>query len=322
MNLLIIAAFFIICLSASIFLTKRILPLLRAKRCGQSILEIGPAWHKAKEGTPTMGGIVFLIVIPLSVTILLLLLGEKDLFLVTAILLFALANGLIGLLDDMTKRKKSQNSGLSPWQKLVLQTLSVILLLFFLYRYDPALLFVKLPFSELDTDLSLLSLFLLLFLLVGSINCANLTDGIDGLAASVAFIIGIHFATEGALRDRYELLALGIALSATVLGFLLFNIHPAKIFMGDTGSLFLGGLVAAGAFLMNNPLSLLFYGFVYVLEGISVVLQVIIYKRTRKRLFLMAPLHHHLEKRGWDESKIVLSAVLLSVLGGYLSHFA
>lgn len=309
-------------LTASLLLTRLLIPILHAKRLGQSILTIGPIWHKSKEGTPTMGGAVFLLVIPLFSLSAVLLLGEKELFPLIGVLAFALSCGGIGLIDDITKLKNKENQGLFPWQKLVLQILFATAFLYFFHTYAMRLVPLPLPFTSLQIDVTLFAFFILLFLTVGNVNCTNLTDGVDGLAGAVSFIIGIHLFLEGALRENASLTVLGLALSGTVLGFLFFNLHPAKIFMGDTGSLFLGALITGGAFLMESPLSLLLFGIVFILEGVSVVLQVLVYKRTRRRLFLMAPLHHHLEKRGWSENRIVLTAVFASVVGALLSHFA
>ncbi len=306
----------------SSLLTYKLIPFLRAKKMGQSILVIGPVWHKSKEGTPTMGGAVFLFVIPVFSLLTAFLLGAEELFPLVLVLLFALACGGIGLIDDSTKLKNKENQGLFPWQKLVLQVSSATAFLYFFHTYATPLLPLQLPFWGVPIGLGFAAFFVLLFIAVGVVNCANLTDGIDGLAGSVAFIIGVHFFTEGLLYGKTALALLGLSLSGTVLGFLFFNLHPAKIFMGDTGSLFLGALITGGAFLMERPLSLLLYGVVYILEGISVVLQVLVYKRTRRRLFLMAPLHHHFEKRGWSENKLVICAVLLSAVGAFLSHIA
>ena len=309
-------------LSASLLLTRLLIPILRAKKLGQSILTIGPVWHKSKEGTPTMGGAVFLLVLPLFSLATALFLGEKELFPLICVISFALLCGAVGLIDDITKLKNKKNQGLFPWQKLVLQLLFSIAFLYFFHTYAARLVPLSLPFTNLQIDAALFAFFILLFMTVGSVNCTNLTDGVDGLAGAVSFIIGIHFFLEGALNENTSLAVLGLSLSGTVLGFLFFNLHPAKIFMGDTGSLFLGALITGGAFLSERPLSLMLFGIVFILEGISVVLQVLVYKRTRKRLFLMAPLHHHLEKRGWSENKIVLAAVFASLIGAILSHFS
>lgn len=319
--LVLLLAFFLSTVFCALFVRK-LIPFLRVKKYGQNILEIGPSWHKSKTGTPTAGGIAFLITIPIFTLLSAFFLERDELPALLLALIYALLNGLIGMLDDFTKFKNKKNQGLLPWQKLFLQVLTAGIFLylyaFFIYPIDQA----ELPFFRIPLDLGFAVYFLWLVLLVGNTNCANLTDGVDGLASSVAFIIGIHFSTEGILSQRPLLCALGVSLAGCMLGFLFFNVHPAKIFMGDTGSLFLGALIGAGAFLMQNPLTLILFCAVYVAEGISVILQVLIYKRTKKRLFLMAPLHHHLEKKGWSENKIVLAAVFITVLTSYFSHFA
>ena len=222
-------------LTASLLLTRILIPILRAKKLGQSILTIGPIWHKNKEGTPTMGGAVFLLIIPLFSLPTVLLLGEKELFPLISVLAFALLCGGIGVIDDMTKLKNKENQGLFPWQKLVLQILFSAAFLYFFHSHAMRLVPLPLPFTGLQIDVTLFAYFVLLFLTVGTVNCTHLTDGVDGLAGAVSFIIGIHFFLEGVLDEKASLAVLGLALSGTVLGFLFFNLHPAKIFMGDTG---------------------------------------------------------------------------------------
>lgn len=303
-------------------LTLRIIPFLRAKKLGQSILDIGPAWHKSKEGTPTMGGIIFATGISLFSFIgCFLLLGECSLPLLL-VLLFSLLNGICGFIDDLQKFKNKKNQGLLPWQKIVLQTTFAALFLFLWESCVGDTLPLFLPFTSLFLDIGFAAYFVLLLLLVGMVNCTNLSDGIDGLCATCVFIISVFFSVEGAVIKNTVLSLLGICTVGAMLAFLLFNRHPARIFMGDTGSLFLGGLVAGGSFLLGKPLTVLVFGFPFVLEGASVILQVLVYKRTKRRLFLMAPLHHHLEKRGWSENKIVYVFLLTTLAFCLLSHFA
>lgn len=316
---------FVACLILGTFVTsclalRLLIPILRKKKLGQSILTIGPSWHKSKEGTPTMGGAVFLIVLPafaLLGSILSEGLPSKTLIFV---LLFALSNGLIGLIDDGTKLRKKKNLGLLPWQKLVLQSLFVGGFLFLLYRFSKDALFLGIPIRG-SLSLTGVPLLLLLFiLLLGLVNCVNLSDGIDGLTSSSALIIGCFFLLEGVFLRTLPLIILGSVLVGTMSGFLVFNRHPAKIFMGDTGSLFLGGLLAGGAFLTPNLTALPAYTLLFLAEGVSVILQVLVFKRTGKRLFRMAPLHHHLEKCGWSERRIVLVFSFVTLLSCILAH--
>ncbi len=305
---------------ASLASTRCLIPFLRRKKLGQSILAVGPSWHKSKEGTPTMGGAVFLAVIPLFAVLGSIVAEGTPNKKLIFILLFALSNGLIGLIDDGTKLKNKKNLGLLPWQKLVLQSIFVGGFLFLLSRFSEEALVLGLPLKETLT-LSGIPLLLLLFvLLLGLVNCVNLSDGIDGLTASSALVIGVFFLFEGLLFGTPALFVLGAALIGTMLGFLAFNRHPAKIFMGDTGSLFLGGLIAGGAFLTPNLSVLPAYTLLFLAEGCSVILQVLVFKRTGKRLFRMAPLHHHLEKCGWGEWKIVLVFSFFTLCSCVLAH--
>ena len=224
---------------------------------------------------------------------------------------YAVLNGFIGMIDDYTKLRKKENAGLTPMQKLILG--AALALLFLASRTLLLGEGTALYFSFGTVDLGILYYPLAAVALIGTVNCANLTDGIDGLAAGVAFAIGlslfyISYSTSA------DVALISSALIGAMLGFLIFNINPARIFMGDTGSLFLGALVASCAQALGNILMLATVGVVYFIEGLSVIIRVLHFKRTGKRVFKMAPLHHHLEKCGWSENKIVLSAVFLTLL--------
>ena len=312
--------FFSLCLSA-LFLRYAI-PVLRKQKMGQHILAIGPSWHSKKEGTPTLGGLAFLLSVPIALLISLISLKSTLPYAVALVLLYALANGLIGLIDDGTKLKNRKNQGLLPWQKLFLQILFATFFLFLFDRGVSDLSVLTLPFLHIPLRLGFLSFPLLTFLLVGIVNCANLTDGVDGLAGTVSLVISLFFVLEGLLSGNQAVTCLSAALGGGLLGFLFFNRHPAKVFMGDTGSLFLGAIVAGMAFLLEMPLVMVFSSFAFILEGFSVVLQVLYFKRTGKRLFKMAPYHHHLEKNGWSEGKIVLAFIALTLLSVFFAHFA
>ncbi len=306
----------------TVLLTFRLIPILRAKKLGQSILEIGPVWHKSKEGTPTMGGAVFASGILLFSLIGCLFLEKNAALPLSLVLLFALLNGICGVIDDLQKFKNKKNQGLLPWQKIILQASFAFLFLSLWESRVSSSLPLFLPFTSLFLKIGFASYFVLLLLLIGMVNCTNLSDGIDGLCASCVFIIGVFFSVEGVLLQNTALSLLGITVTASMLAFLLFNRHPARIFMGDTGSLFLGATVVGGSFLLGKPLAALVFGFPFVLEGASVILQVLVYKRTKRRLFLMAPLHHHLEKRGWSENKIVYAFLFTTLAFCLIAHFA
>ncbi|MBR2930984.1 MAG: phospho-N-acetylmuramoyl-pentapeptide-transferase [Clostridia bacterium] len=291
---------------------RAILPMLR-RRASQPIYEGGPSWHSSKRGTPTMGGIAFIIGITLSLivaSIALLPMGgvSGEMLLVIP---FTLLNAAVGIIDDWRKLSKHENlAGLKPWQKLLLQGLIAAAFLYARYLLDAD---TSLVFGSYTVDIGLWYYPLAFIAILGLINCANLTDGVDGLAGSVAFSWGILLPLLCSLPIGAE----GIIGAATVGGvgaFLIFNLNPARVFMGDTGSLYLGSLLAAAVILMGNPLIAIFLGFVYALEGLSVILQVISFKLTGRRLFLMAPLHHHFEKRGMSENKICILGVLITLL--------
>lgn len=320
-----------IALVIGIILYKIFIPLLRKVKLGQKILEIGPSWHKSKEGTPNLGGLFFIIAGLVAIVVGLAIYKfnvpadadgpdfRRTLFSVAALFGFALSQGLIGFVDDYVKLFKKRNKGLSAVQKLILQFLTAAVYLFvnsYFGGYDTA---VTTPWGNLE--LGVFYYVIMLLAIVYIVNCANLTDGIDGLAGSIAFITCVMFLIFGINYD--ESLAIPCsALCGAVLAFLIFNFHPAKIFMGDTGSLFLGGFVVGAAMLTNNEFLLIPVSFMWIVEGLSVVLQVASFKLTGKRIFKMAPIHHHFEKCGWGEVKIVavFSAVTVafSVLAYYL----
>ncbi len=291
-----------------------LIPRLK-QRAQQPIYEGGPKWHVSKSGTPTMGGLAFLIGISAALLISALYLalnGDRDSAIsLLCCLVYAILNSAIGIMDDCRKLKRKRNEGLTPIQKLLLQSLLAIGLL-----YARRVLIgeeTTLSFSIGDIDIGFLYYPLAFLVLVGMTNCANITDGIDGLAAGVAFAVGVSlFYTAYALNFEVSFISSAIMGAAT--SFLIFNLHPAKIFMGDTGSLLLGALIASAGVALGNPLVILFIGGVYALEGASVILQVIWFKITGRRLFKMAPLHHHLEKSGWSENRICLVAIILTFI--------
>ena len=307
MNILIL----ILSLGITLAIEWQMIPYLK-KRAAQPIYEGGPNWHMKKSGTPTMGGIGFLVAISISLLVAYIFLRENKTavasLLITAV--FAMLNSVIGIIDDLTKLRRRENAGLKPYEKIIFQLIVAVLFLmarkFFLGDET------TLEFSFGKIELGLLYYPLVILIILGTVNCANLTDGIDGLASSVALTIGVMFSFIGG-RDT-GITPTCAALSGGCLGFLFYNRHPAKIFMGDTGSLFLGSIACALAFASGNPTIILFLGAVYAVEGMSVILQVIYFKLTKKRLFKMAPLHHHLEKCGLSENQICIIAVSVTVL--------
>ena len=299
----------------SVVVGKFLIPLLRAMKAGQSIKEIGPNWHKGKQGTPTMGGIMFIIAILAAVLIF----GWKDfaagnwagLFVVV----FATLYGVIGFVDDYAKIKKKENTGLTAGWKFLLQLALAIAFLAVLRFFGQLSPNLYIPFINAYLTLPWwLYLIFAAFVIVGCVNAVNLTDGLDGLAGSVTLAVAIFFAVLSACCDKGPVGIAAGAVAGGVLGFLVYNFYPAKVFMGDTGSLFLGGAVCGLAFALDAPLVLIPVGIIYIAETVSDILQVGYFKLTHgKRIFRMAPLHHHLELGGWSEVRIVLTFTAVTV---------
>ena len=301
-----------------------LLPVLRALKAGQSIREIGPTWHMSKQGTPTMGGLMFIIGSAAAV----LLLGWPDFaagrFGGGFVLLFALVFGVIGYIDDYQKVKHHQNTGLTAPQKFILQLAAAVAFLC-LMRYEGMLspnLYI--PFFNTHIVMNwVVYMIFAAFVIVGTVNAVNITDGLDGLSSSVTLPVALFFAVMGAVWGGFTQLGVFAgAMFGGLLGFLYYNHYPAKVFMGDTGSLFLGGAIAALAFAYDMPLILLLVGFVYLCETLSDIIQVAYFKATHgKRIFKMAPLHHHFEMCGWNEKKIVAVFTAVSALMCLLAYW-
>lgn len=330
MTVITVLTIFAACFAMTVLILLRLIPYLKGKKLGQSIFEIGPRWHKNKEGTPTMGGLSFLISISVAFVFAALALWKKaggyDTFapiIVTYVM--ALVNALIGITDDLTKFHRHQNGGLTAWQKYLLQLVCAGGYLYVMNRMGIINTSLAIPFTDITLELGGAYYFFAIILITGMINSVNLTDGLDGLASSVTFVVGGFFTVFACVSSNIGLGMIGSGICGACLGFLVFNFYPARVFMGDTGSLFLGALVVGAAFLCKNPLIVVICGAVYVWEALSDILQVlycIAYKKIHrlsgavppeKRLFKMAPFHHHLEKCGWSEVKIVMtfSAVTL-----------
>ena len=295
---------------------------LRKMKFGQKILEIGPKWHMNKQNIPTMGGFMFIIGIAAAVLAGNLLLGHGCDPSV-AVLGLAAAYGAVGLVDDYAKIKKKENAGLSPKQKLVLQILVAAVFILVLFLESDGLPAIWIPFTDIAIPLPWpLYIIFAAFVIVGADNAVNLTDGIDGLAAGVTLPVAVFFVFVGIARGDAGVMMFAAALAGGLAAFLIYNFNPAKVFMGDTGSLFLGGAVAGLAFACDMPLILLLVGLIYIIETLSVILQVTYFKVSGgKRLFKMAPIHHHFEMCGWGEKKIVLIFSGVTILLCLLAYF-
>ena len=295
---------------------------LRKMKFGQKILEIGPKWHMNKQNIPTMGGFMFIIGIAIAVVAGNLLVGGLAVPSL-AVLGLAVAYGAVGLVDDYAKIKKKENAGLSPKQKLVLQILVAAVFILVLFLQSDGLPVIWIPFTDIAIPLPWpLYIIFAAFVIVGADNAVNLTDGIDGLAAGVTLPVALFFVAVGIARQNAGVMIFAAALAGGLAAFLIYNFNPAKVFMGDTGSLFLGGAVAGLAFACDMPLVLLLVGLIYIIETLSVILQVTYFKISGgKRLFKMAPIHHHFEMCGWGEKKIVLIFSGITALLCLLAYF-
>ncbi len=292
-------------------------PLLKRLHAGQYILGYVEE-HKAKSGTPTMGGIAFIVAAVLTAAMFGLFSDRHTVVALT----FGLAYTAVGFLDDFLKIRGRHNLGLHAWQKMVFQI--VVALFAGIYCYQNDLVVFRLPFGNFSFNAGIWTIPLVAFVFVAATNCVNLTDGLDGLAASVSFWYFLIFAVLIFLfagTQRAPLAELCLIMSGALAGYLIFNTHRASVFMGDTGSLGLGGFVAGTAALSGNLFFLPVVGIMFVCSGISVIMQVIYYKRTKKRIFLMAPLHHHFQKKGYSESKIAYMYSLVTAAAGLICLF-
>ncbi len=280
---------------------------------GQEIRDEGPAWHSKKSGTPTMGGIIF--IIACAVASLITSRGNKE----CAMLIFlSVSFGVVGFVDDFIKVKLKRNLGLTEIQKLLLQIVASVLFVWVL-RGSLSDIEIIIPFTNFTFNMGYWYLPFSVLVIISAVNSVNLTDGLDGLATSVTIVVTIFFLFIAYILGEISVAVFCVALLGSTTSFLLFNKYPAKIFMGDTGSLFLGGALAGISIITGTPLFLIIAGGVFVAEAVSVILQVGFFKLTGKRIFKMAPLHHHFELSGWNENKIVsifsLITLVLCIVG-------
>jgi len=305
-----------------------VIPYLRRLKFGQTILDIGPNWHKEKQGTPTMGGIMIIIGVLLGLVSAYTYsafsggafkteLGDMHRFtnLISGVIM-ALLMGLMGFMDDYIKVVKKRNLGLTARQKTVLQLLIAAAYLVSLYLGGMRSTYI--PFIgdvDITQGIGLIFWPIAIMFIYGFTNAVNLTDGVDGLASSVTLVVACAFMLGSTFLYNASMSILSAVLAGACVGFICWNAHPAKVFMGDTGSMFLGGLVVAISFGIERPILLIFAGCTYFLEAISDIIQVVYYKKTKKRFFKMAPLHHHFEMSGWSEQKVVFVFSLITFVG-------
>ncbi len=294
----------------SVALAPVIIPFLRRLKIGQTERVQGVSTHLKKAGTPTMGGLIFL----LSTTVTAVF-YVKDYPRIVPVLFLTLGFGLIGFLDDYLKVVLKRSDGLYPRQKMFLQILITAVFAFYMIRFSGVSLAMKLPFlTGKELSIGWMSVPLLFFVVLGTVNGVNFTDGLDGLASSVTIMVAVFF-TMAAVGLGVEITPITYAVVGSLLGFLVFNVYPAKVFMGDTGSLALGGFVAGTAYMLQMPLFLPIVGFVYMAEILSVVMQVSYFRVTHgRRIFKMAPIHHHFELCGWSETQVVAVFSILTAM--------
>ena len=312
---LLLVAFFL-----TVLMLTRLIKYLHVLKFGQAIREEGPQSHMHKKGTPTMGGISFIVSIVISLIVAMILdsgnIQYYILFIYTTI-----SFSVIGYIDDMLIVVKKKNDGLAPRKKLMLQILfSVIFYILVTYIYKD-INYIHIPGFDYKLNISYLYLIFLVFWQTGFSNAVNLTDGLDGLATSVTIITTSTFALLAYKENNFPVLVFCLTIVGALLGFLKFNRNPAKIFMGDTGSLALGGILAAISVILHKEIAFLFIGLVYILETLSVIIQVAYFKKTGKRIFKMSPLHHHFELSGYGEVKTVYIFVAIAVVSSAIGYF-
>ena len=326
---------FVVALVVTLVFGPVFIPWLRKLKFGQEIREEGPKWHQKKSGTPTMGGIMFIVGIAAAIivtTIIFAVNGNLDKTYARCILLFviSLGFGIIGFIDDYIKVVKKRNLGLTASQKFIMQVVLAAIYVVVLYVMGVLDTAIKIPFTSIEWTMPLwLYIPFVMFIVVGVVNAVNLTDGLDGLASSITVIVGLFFAFASYIAfSEYGVTVFSMALVGGLLGFLWYNKYPAKVFMGDTGSLFLGAAVALMAIDLKMPIFLILVGFVYLMETLSVIMQTAYFKYTKKkygegrRIFKMSPLHHHFEMCGWKEKKIVAVFTLVTAVLCVVAWFA
>ncbi len=310
----------VVAFAISVALSPIIIPFLRRLKFGQSIREEGPKSHQKKSGTPTMGGVMILLAIVIA-TIIMVAQYSNLTVEIYLLLLVTVGFGILGFLDDFIKVVLKRNLGLTSKQKLIGQLIVAVIFYIVINQLNFSTE-IAIPGTDFGIDIGILYLPLIIFMLVGASNAVNLTDGLDGLLAGTAAIAFGAYAVIAFNAEQIEVALFCAAVVGAVLGFLVFNAHPAKVFMGDTGSLALGGAIAAVAILTKMEILLVIIGGVFVIETLSVIIQVISFKTRGKRIFKMSPLHHHYELSGWSEWRVVVTfwlvGLVFAVLGIYL----
>lgn len=306
---LLLVSFFVTVVAGAI-----IIPILQKLKVGQNERDDGPKSHLKKQGTPTMGGIMMIVAILVTILTRSKVSGDMAIGLISIV-----GFGLVGFLDDFLKIKFKRSLGLKAWQKLALQVGLSVILAYYQYMSSPSATIFTIPFTTISFDLGILYIPVMVFIILGTVNAVNLTDGLDGLASGITVIVSTFFMLLALSYGNTDVAILAATTVGACIGFLGFNSYPARVFMGDTGSMALGGAVISFAVLTNSVLIIPIVGGIYFAEAISVILQVGSYKLRKKRIFKMAPIHHHFEQCGWPETKVIfvfwITTILLAWIG-------
>lgn len=309
-----IIIYFIISFLLTVIIGPVIIPMLQRLKIGQNVRDDGPETHLTKSGTPTMGGLIMvtslIIVLVVSRSI------NKNILI---LLLSTIGFGLVGFIDDYFKIVNKRSLGLKPYQKLIGQFVLAGILVTYNLKTSGYGTELILPFTNKLLDLGILYIPFLVIVVVGTVNSVNLTDGLDGLASSITLIVVSFFSIAAFKLGMPDISLFSAILGGSCLGYLIYNAFPAKVFMGDTGSMALGGAVAGISILLNLPLVIPIVGGIYFIEALSVIIQVLSYKTRKKRVFLMAPIHHHFEEKGWHETRVVVMFVSITIILALIS---
>ena len=294
----------------AVLIGPKVIDILRKLKAGQTEREEGLESHQKKTGTPTMGGVIFLL--PVVAIGIFYGASHKE---VIPVLILTIGFGIIGFIDDYIKVVRKHNLGLRAWQKILGQLVVTILFSVYVETFTDISLAMKVPFTSITLDFGIFNIPILFFIALGTANGTNFTDGVDGLCASVTAVVAAFFAVAGMHYGATGAEVMSSAMVGALLGYLVYNVYPGKVMMGDTGSLAIGGFVTGIAYVMQMPIFIVIVGFIYAFEVISVILQVSYFKITHgKRIFRMAPIHHHFEKGGWSETRVVNVFTTVTIL--------
>lgn len=305
-----------VCFAIAVIIGPAVIEMLRRLKAGQTEREEGLESHKKKAGTPTMGGIIFLI--PFLIIGIFYGAQHKE---IIPVLILTFGYGIIGFLDDYIKVVRKHNEGLKPKQKLLGQLIAVVLFALYVSLFTDISLAMNIPFTNITLDFGIFNYPILFFIALGTGNATNLTDGVDGLCASVTAVVSVFFVFAARFYGATGVEVMASAMLGALLGYLVYNVYPGKVMMGDLGSLAIGGFVTSMAYMMKMPIFIVIFGFIYFAETVSVIMQVSYFKATGgKRIFRMTPIHHHFEKGGWSETKVVNVFTTVTILMSLLAY--